>query len=524
MKKIIIFLLIFILFLIFSFQCAPPSGGGGDEPPPQPNLSNLLWSKRLGGTDNDCGRSVVTDNNGNVYVTGYVKGYANFDGSFDGANVGGESDIGYDEDDIFIVKFNSEGTYQWSKRLGGVNNDYGYSITTDSEGNIAITGSVYGNADLNGDGDSTDGEAESTDGYGGDDIFVVKFNSEGIYLWSKRLGGVNNDYGYSITTDLSSNIIITGSAYGNADLNGDKDSNDEAESGDNYAYDDAFIVKFNSDGAHQWSKRLGSVNNDYGYSATTDSDDNIIVTGKIYGDADLNGNGYSNDDNSESATGYDGDDIFIVKFNSGGAHQWSKRLGGTGHEIGYGITTDSSNNIIITGTVISDADFNGDGDSNDVAESTTNSTYDDAFIVKFNSEGTYQWAIRLVGENIVRGYSITTDSNKNIVVTGCVFKSADLNGDGDSNDEAESGADYAKNDIFIVRFNSLGLHSWSKRLGGMDLDYGYCVTTDSSSKVIATGSVNGDVDLNGDGYSMSGTAESSVGYGSNDIFVVKFNN
>ena len=528
MKKIIAFFLILMLFLFFLFQCAPPSRGedGGDEPSPQPNPSNSLWSKRLGSLDIDCGRSVATDTNGNVYVTGNVNGHANFDGDFDGADVGGESAIGYGGDDIFIVKFSSGGTYLWSIRLGGINSDYGYGITTDSSGNVIVTGSVYGNADLNGDLDYNDG-GESATGYGSNDIFIVKYNSGGICQWSKRLGGINSDYGYGVTTDSSGNVIITGQVDGDADLNGDEDSNDNGESATGYG-DDIFIVKFTSEGTCQWLKRLGGTGNDYGYdisgySISTDSSGNVIITGSVYGDVDLNVDG-DNNDNGESSTGFDGDDIFIVKFNSGGTYLWSKRLGGIGHEIGYGITTDSSNNIIITGAVISNADFNGDGDSNDEAESTTNIVYDDTFIVKFNSGGIYQWAIRLVGENIVKGYSITTDSSKNIIVTGCVFEYADLNGDGDSKDEAESGADYAKGDIFIVKFNSIGMHTWSKRLGGIEFDSGYGITTDLSGKVIATGFINGDVDLNGDGWHMSGTAESAVGYGEDDIFVVKLNN
>ena len=78
------------------------------------------------------------------------------------------------EEDIFIVKFNSGGDYQWSKRLGGFNFDSGYGIATDSNGSVIVTGSVDGDADLNGDGDNTDGGAESAISYTCDkDVFIV---------------------------------------------------------------------------------------------------------------------------------------------------------------------------------------------------------------------------------------------------------------------------------------------------------------------------------------------------------------
>ena len=530
MKKIIIYFLIFILFLIFSFQCAPPSGGG-DEPPPQPNSPNLLWAKRLGGNLEDCGYSIITDSNDNIIVIGNVKGNADLNN--DGAIAGeGESASNYGMNDIVIVKFDSGGAYQWSKRLGGLYNDKGCSISIGTNDNIYVTGIINGNADLNGDGDNTDGGAESSAGYYGmDDIFIAKFNSDGNFQWAKRLGGIGNDEGCSIALDSNNNVFVTGYVNYFADLNGNGNCTDGgAEDATGYGMDDIFIVEFNSEGECQGSKRLGGASNDKGYGIIIDSSNNLIITGSVYGDVDLNGDGDKNDDGEELSTCNGDNDIFIVKFddiNDDG--QWSKRLGGTLEDCGYSIITDSNNNVYVTGCIRGNADLNGDGDKTDGgAESTFdyNENDKDIFIVKFDLEGNHQWSKRLGGELNDFGYGLSIDSSNNVIITGSIINNADLNGDRDSNDgKVESGSGYGYDDIFIVKFDSSGIfHKWSLRLGGLEIDKGYSVIIDSSDNIIVTGCIESNADLNGDGDSNDGGAESSVGYGSNDIFVVKFNN
>ena len=143
---------------------------------------------------------------------------------------GAESSSGYGSSDIFITTFNGEGSYRWSKRLGGTDADYGYSLTCDGLGNIYMTGCVAGNADLNGDGDNIDGGAESATGYGGKDIFISKFSTDGYFQWAKRLGGIYEDNGYSLFCDTCGSVYITGYVTGNADLNGDGDNSEDRKS------------------------------------------------------------------------------------------------------------------------------------------------------------------------------------------------------------------------------------------------------------------------------------------------------
>ena len=150
-------------------------------------------------------------------------------------------------------------TSHWTKQLGTTSSDYGYSVTTDSSGNIYVTGYTYG--DLDGNTSS-----------GGQDIFLVKYNSSGTKQWTKQLG-YYSEQGTGVTTDSSGNVYVTGYTGGGLDGN------------TNLGKEDIILVKYNSSGTKQWTKQLGTSSSDGGSGVTTDSSGNVklqmILGGKI---------------------------------------------------------------------------------------------------------------------------------------------------------------------------------------------------------------------------------------------------
>ena len=119
---------------------------------------------------NDYANGVATDSSGNVYVTGGTKG--GLDGNTSAGNT-----------DLFVVKYNSSGTKQWTKQLGTLGRDHARGVATDSFGNVFVAGDTYGGLDGN-----------TNAGY--NDLFVVKYNSSGTKQWTKQLGSSSQNYYY----------------------------------------------------------------------------------------------------------------------------------------------------------------------------------------------------------------------------------------------------------------------------------------------------------------------------------------
>jgi hypothetical protein len=255
---------------------------------------DVLWYKRLGGADPDYGLAVAADGNNNVIVTGWIEGDADLSG--DGNISAGLPETAaspFDFEDAFIAKFNSGGGYQWAKRIGGAAPDDGQTITADSSGNIYVGGDIIESADFNGDGVISPGFPETSGSpYGYRDAFLARYDSSGTLQWVKRMGGLNNDGVKDITLQGSGNIVITGFVEGTrADLNGDgvvSPGMPETRTPDYGDYDIYFTV-FDSSGNCLHSKRLGGVPVDVPENVCSDSSGNYYITGKIHGDADLDG-------------------------------------------------------------------------------------------------------------------------------------------------------------------------------------------------------------------------------------------
>ncbi|MFC2111335.1 SBBP repeat-containing protein [Bacteroidota bacterium] len=135
------------------------------------------WAKQMGGTGNDAGESITTDNNGNIYTTGSFYGTVDFDPGSGTTNLTSAG-----SGDIFIQKLDASGNLLWIKQMGGITFDIGYSITTDNSGNIYSTGNFEGTADF----DPGSGIANLTS-VGNYDIFIQKLGTSTASISKKTI-------------------------------------------------------------------------------------------------------------------------------------------------------------------------------------------------------------------------------------------------------------------------------------------------------------------------------------------------
>jgi hypothetical protein len=205
----------------------------------------------------------------------------------------------------------------------------------DTGGNVYVTGHFNGKVDLGG------GVLVST---GGKDAFVASYTSTGQHRWSKRFGGTFQDGGYGIAVDGAGNVTVTGFFSLTADFGGGGLTS--------AGITDIFIASYTSAGNHRWSRRFGSTSKDSGNDVAVDKSGNVYATGHFVGTADFGGGGLA------SAGTYD---IFVASYTSTGQHRWSKRLGGTSTDYGYGVAEDGSGNVYLCGTFMDTVDFGGGG-------------------------------------------------------------------------------------------------------------------------------------------------------------------
>jgi hypothetical protein len=282
--------------------------------------SASLWSnsdtnltKQFGTSDYDQGYSVATDSSGNVFVTGRT------DGSLSGSNLGSS--------DIFLTKYDGAGNEIWKKQFGTSDSDVGYSVATDSSGNVFVTGSTGGSL--------------SGSNLGSSDIFLTKYDGAGNEIWKKQFGTSDSDVGYSVATDSSGNVFVTGSTGGSL-------------SGSNLGSSDIFLTKYDGAGNEIWKKQFGTSDSDFGYSVATDSLGDVFVTGRT--------------DGSLSGSNFGSADIFLTKYDGSGNEIWIKQFGTSTDEfqnIG-GASAISGNSIFLTGYTLGSFDGFSNAGSSDV--------------------------------------------------------------------------------------------------------------------------------------------------------------
>lgn len=551
------------------------SNGGRDIFVAKYNSSgSYQWAFNIGGASNDIGYGIATDASGNVYATGDFTGTVDFDpsgstanltsngsadifvvkynssGVYQGSfNVGGSSDdlgtdievdntgqayvtgyfsdtsVDFDPDpntttnlstsatgdyDFFVTCYKPEALnlpvasadFNWAFSAGSAGvgtEDQSYAIDRDASGNIYITGTFEGTVDF----DPSTGTANLTSN-GNEDIFVAKYDSDGLFQWAFKIGGTADDLGFGITVDGSSNVYVTGHFQG---ANVDFDPNGGTANLSSNGVQDVFVAKYSSSGTYLNAFNIGGTGEDIGYNVATDGSDNVYVSGYFNG----SNVDFDPDAGMSNLSSNGGRDIFVAKYSSAGAHEWSFNIGGTVDDASWDLDLDGLDNVWVTGYFEgTDIDF----DPNAGTANLTSNGMEDIFVAKYNSSGTYLNAFGIGGTGDEFASAIAIDASNNVFITGRFTGAVDF-------DPSAGVSSYSSNggrDIFLAKYNNAGTFKWAFNIGGASNDLGYGITTDGSS-VYVTGDFTGTVD-----FDPSGATENLTSNGSADIFVAKYTN
>jgi hypothetical protein len=384
---------------------------------------NFKWAKKIGGVDEEYGTNVDVDALGNVYLTGSFYKTLDADPGTGTFNITSAGAL-----DFFILKLDASGNFKWAKKIGGTDIDNVADMKVDSVGNVYSTGYFTGTADF----DPGAGTYNLT-ATGNTDIFILKLDASGNFVWAKNFGGASNsNIGYTIAVDNKGNIYTRGSFWGTVDFNpGSGTFNLESTTNGNN-----FILKLDASANFVWANANKNIAD---YFIDVDGSGNVYTTGIFAITTDIDpGTGTYN------LTNLGGRDIFILKLNASGNFVWAKSIGGTANDEGIS-TLDASGNIYTTGSFNGKVDFDpGVGTYN-----LTSTSGGANFILKLDASGNFQWA-KNMGAADSKSLTIDADALGNIAIAGAFFGTTDFNpSSAISNLVSAGGAD-----IFVLRFGS----------------------------------------------------------------------
>ncbi len=425
-------------------------------------------STNIGG--NSLGKSIVTDINGNTYVTGTFEGVADFDPSAAEANL-----VAFGGTDIFFAKYDINGNYVYAKKMGGPFDDSGNSIAVDASGIVYVTGSYSSTADFD-----PSAITNNLVSLGGSDIFFAKYDAMGNYIYAKSIGGTNIDEGFSIATDGTGAAYITGYYAGTVDFDPSATNNILTSIS---ASRDIFIAKYDFNGNYIYAKSIGGSGLDYGYSISTNTSGVVYITGIFSGIVDFDPSVATATLSSTGAS-----DIFFAKYDATGNYLMAKKIGGANSKAAYSIATDAVGDLYLTGFFSGTVDF--DPSAAVINLSSFSSSFD-IFFAKYDSNGNYIFAKRIGGTSSEQGNSIVVDANGAIYITGTMAGTIDF----DPSAAVANLIGIGAQDAFFAKYDQNGNYVYAKILGSTSSDYSNAIAINLNGDVCITGQFYGTADF-----------------------------
>lgn len=335
---------------------------------------NAIWGRRIGGGQPDAALDVVTDASGNVFVTGQFESVQMI--------LGADTLHSAGADDIFIAKYDPSGNVVWAKSYGGTSSDIGECITTDTAGNLYLSGFINSPV-ITFDSITLNASLYKR-------MFLAKFTPNGNVIWAQN---PLNDGPYVTTkkhsTDKAGNIYVA--------------AHPPISTG---PYE---LAKFSSAGNLIWTQPMIAVNDNM--SVKVDSFGSVYVVGFFY---------YSSA-TFDTVTFYNSSlilnqqgDMFLVKYDTAGNFRWARRTTGNEFEWGTAVSVDGRGSVHIGGMFTS-AVVHFDGITITKQDSTSKSI----FLAEYDSAGIIQTVVSTVnigGYNVSHG--ICNDALNNTYLAG----------------------------------------------------------------------------------------------------------
>lgn len=387
-------------------------------------LPTAAWALTPSGNGQCYAYDNAIDVNGNTFILGAYS-TQNYNVDLDpSSGTFIVSGIGY-----FVEKFDANGNMQWAVPFPMIQNSMTSSITPtdiacDASGNVYCTVNVN-DAGIDFYYNQTTDTVQFTFNTN-EDMTLTKISPSGIVEWAHMFGNSGNEEFSSLI--CSGNSVYVGGMFG---CYTDFDPSDSTVAQPSIAAwcRAGFIAKYNSDGEFIWQKSLEGVNfGDPGYarprSMTIDADYNIVFAGEMGGTVNFNP-GFGMD--TLGVYQGQGSDGYFAKYDTNATFIFVKQLLSPVYNVWPTLTTDVNSNIIVAGAFQGTLDTDpGPGVNLLIASNAPSAFNTDVFLAKYDPNGNHLWSGKYGSFNYEDVYEITCDANDNILISGALYDTCDL--------------------------------------------------------------------------------------------------
>jgi pentose-5-phosphate-3-epimerase len=452
---------------------------------------NLAYTLRIDGTTNEDNRAITCDATGNMYVAGNSTSTTASFYATDGTTIvatmanPNPNRVGY------IAKYNTQGALQYTLRIDGTNSEYNAAITCDATGNVYVAG--YSNS-TTASFYATDGTTIVTTMANPTAIqrvgYIVKYDSQGALQYTLRIDGNNSEDNAAITCDATGNVYVAGySQSTTASFYATDGTTVVATMANVNTTQVGYIVKYNSQGALQYTLRIDGNSSEFNQAITCDATGNVYVAGSSFS---TTASFYATDGTTVVQTianvgttqvGY------IVKYNSQGALQYTLRIDGNSSEFNQAITCDATGNVYVAGYSNSTtASFYAtDGTTIVATMANTNINYV-GYVAKYDSQGALQYTLRIDGNSSEFNQAITCDATGNVYVGGYSTSTTVSFYATDGTTIVATMANMNTNWVgYIAKYNTQGALQYTLRTDGTNNEINRAITCDATGNVYVAG-------------------------------------
>ncbi len=265
----------------------------------------------------------------------------------------------------------------------------GNNIAVDDRGNVYVGGSYR---------DTVRFSEQTFISKGGLDLFLAKYNPDGILQWIKTAGGSETDGPTDICIDAHGNVHLTGYLRGKVQF--------EREMLEARGTSDIFFAKYDTDGNLQWIRQIGGEGSDGGSGVAVNKNGDVYLSGDF-----------------SSSVSFDGtvlmaegpEDAFIALYDSGGRLKWVRSGGSAGHDWGQSLAVDKEGNALMLGKFHQLARF---GKVELRAPESEDLYSSNGFILKCSPTGEFIWGQRMGGNRRNSLSSVVVNDRGDVFVSG----------------------------------------------------------------------------------------------------------